>query len=542
MSSQQSIIPADKPFPSLPTLAAYHKDGLWTIEEADLNGQFYIKKYGTNQYLNEHNHSGIYDCALESKDATKGTYTLETSSANRYTRIQNVKYETTDLAADMFKYWDGYGADATSTGSANLSLNYGTQESPLGGGSLVAGTSGVLCQTYADLSTFQKMTINGTPNMQLRVLMNRQEHDSGPYVEKNVTIGSDGTAVIDLTDLEINRRYSWPTVKMTYVDANDAATPKGVIEWGNPAKSGYNKISGGAVGLANSEWPANYITYLQVDASAIQGTILKATLKAKVSGSLDDKRKTRWGVGYNSSEWSSGLTWNNANKSITLVGDIKWVNSTTTQTYEDITFDITQALSTDADKILTFLVYELEAGGGNFKEPVVEIQYEPTVKEKIPYAHLNAIKRDYGGVTGIINSISLSKIINTSSRYLHHADGDGWQVLQWPDGDENDNYFYAAFYPVEVVDKDEYYKVLLKSGDQMVGVSNDSKAVLKPNNDFNPELWTLELLSDYWQYRLKSWDGTYYSGLTNPLLTTAPTSGNGVFTNSEINSIFSTIS
>ena len=535
VSSQQSIIPADKPLPSLPTLAAYHKDGLWTIEEADVNGQFYIKKYGTNLYLNEHNHSGVYDCALESKDDTKGTYTLEEPLSNRYTRIQNVKYETTNLTADMFKTWDGYGGNATSTGNATVDFKVGTNEE-IAGGNTIAGTGNVAHLTYANLSEYSKMTINGTQGMQLRVLLDRQESDNGPYVEKNVTIGSDGTAVIDLTDLEINRRYSWPTVKMTYVDANDAATPKGVIEWENPAKSGYNKISGGAVGLANSEWPANYITYLQVDASAIQGTILKATLKAKVSGSLDDKRKTRWGVGYNSSEWSSGLTWNNANKSITLVGDIKWVNSTTnSETYEDIDFDITQALSTDADKILTFLVYELEAGGGNFKEPVVEIQYEPTVKEKIPYAHLNAIKRDYGGVTGTINSISLSKISNTSSRYLHHADGDGWQVLQWSGDDAK--YWYAGFYPVEVVDKDEYYKVLLKSGDQIVGVSSDQTA-LKTYNDFNPELWTLEQDEDYQDFTLQSWNGKYYNGDgIGHSLTTTPTE----ISNSHIIDTFSTI-
>lgn len=564
VSSQQSIIPADKPLPSLPTVAAYHKDGLWTIEEADVNGQFYIKKYGTNQYLNENNHNntGIYDCALGGKDATKGTYTIKDPSANRYTLVQNVKYETTNLTADMFNTWNGYGADATSTGSANLSLNYGTQESPLNDGSLVAGTGGVLCQTYADLSTYQKMTINGTPNMQLRVLMNRQEHDSGPYVEKNITIGSDGTAVVDLTDLEINRKYAWPTVKMTYVDANDAATAKGIIEWGDPAKSGYNNISEGAVGLANSGWGVNYLTYLQVDASTIQGTILKATLKAKVSGSLDNRRNTKWGVGYNDSEWSSGMTWNSTfnDRNITQVGeevpttfnfprdDTRW-----STTYQDAEFNITQAFTGDADKILTLLVYELEPGGGNFKEPVLEIQYEPTVKEKIPYAHLNAIKRGYDGLSGIINSISLAKENNTGARYLHHAGNDagadGWQVLQWTwddtgqtnGGDENNNWWYAGFYPVEVVDEDEFYQVKLQVGTQMVGVSSDSKAVLKPYNDFNPELWTLEQFGDYRQYRLKSWDGTYYSSLANPLVATAPTSGNGVFTNSEINSIFSTI-
>ena len=45
--------------------------------------------------------------------------------------------------------------------------------------------------------------------------------------------------------------------------------------------------------------------------------------------------------------------------------------------------------------------------------------------------------------------------------------------MQWS-GDDPD-YWNAGFYPVEVVDKDEYYKVLLKSGDQIVGVRIDAE-------------------------------------------------------------------
>ena len=50
VSSRQSIIPSDKPLCTLPTLAAYHQDGLWALEETG-NGDFYIKKYGEEQYL-----------------------------------------------------------------------------------------------------------------------------------------------------------------------------------------------------------------------------------------------------------------------------------------------------------------------------------------------------------------------------------------------------------------------------------------------------------------------------------------------------------
>ena len=165
----------------------------------------------------------------------------------------------------------------------------------------------------------------------------------------------------------------------------------------------------------------------------IPGNILKATLKAKVSGAIDGDRPTCWGVGYNDSEWLPSMTWNNnSNKSITLLDGGKWTTTNSENTFEDKEFNITGAFTNDDDKIVTLLVYETEAGSGYFKEPYVEIQYEPTVKEKLSFAHLNAIKRAYDGLSGTISSITLAKKSNTDVRYLHHARGDGWQVLQWP--------------------------------------------------------------------------------------------------------------
>ena len=73
----------------------------------------------------------------------------------------------------------------------------------LGGvcGGMVCGTSTVDYLTYADLTGATKLFIEGTPGLALRVLMNRQESNSGPLVEKNPVIGDDGKAELDLTDL-----------------------------------------------------------------------------------------------------------------------------------------------------------------------------------------------------------------------------------------------------------------------------------------------------------------------------------------------------
>lgn len=161
------------------------------------------------------------------------------------------------------------------------------------------------------------------------------------------------------------------TVKMTYVDGTDANAD---VSYGEvtEGKVGYLKIDKGQLALANNKWGANQITYIQVDASAIPGTITGATLSATLK-QPDAKRARVWGVGYNSSTWSSSLTWNTADKSITTVGS----TVTTKKSTADVsaTFDITDALKTDDDKIVTLLVYQTAAGGGSIANPTVTVTY-----------------------------------------------------------------------------------------------------------------------------------------------------------------------
>lgn len=166
------------------------------------------------------------------------------------------------------------------------------------------------------------------------------------------------------------------TVKMTYVDYDNPETSMGEIAAGSTAKSGYNKISGGSVGFGNISWGVNYITYIQVDASSIEGTITGATLTADCSGSTDSKRKSTWGVGYNSSEWSSQLTYNTADKSITTIGATATTTSTTSSDFNNLSFDVSEAFAAaDGGKIVTLLVYATNAAGGYIKNPKVTISY-----------------------------------------------------------------------------------------------------------------------------------------------------------------------
>ena len=528
VSSRRSIIPSDKPLCTLPTLAAYHQDGLWTLEGTGVDGQFYIKKYGTEEYLNLAYVQGgdiFKSGVLGVKDNLNGNYTLVDRDAYRYTLVQNVKYNETPLAANMFYNWTGYGANPTqgSQATVDFNTNHWITAEEIANGYTLVGTGWVDHQIYADLTNYSKMVIRGDQNMQLRVLMNRQESNSGYYVERDVTIGSDGTAVVDFTGCAVGQG----TVRMTYVDYNNPNTPNNEIAAGNTAMSGCNKISGGQVGLYNSSWGVNYITYLQVDAHAIPGKISKVILKAEVSGSADNKRNTTWGVGYNSSEWSSNLTWNTADRSITTLGtEVSTTFEKNYQyfstTYQEKTFDITSAVTNDADKIVTILVYEKEGGGGYIKNPRVYVEYEPN-DASARYVHLNAIKTGWSSPTGTVTSIDLMSENTGDTHYLHHAKGDGWQLMEWSgtDGD----YFYAGFYPVEVPvpNKDNYFQVLLqlKSNTGLM-VNYDGGPDTYSEDPDKRKLFQLEQVDNYLQFRLKTPTGQYLrpypvpGGVTEP--------------------------
>ncbi|MBQ7661894.1 MAG: hypothetical protein IJS48_00800 [Prevotella sp.] len=104
------------------------------------------------------------------------------------------------LTQAMFQTWNGYGADAVATGAATVDFNIGN-DAEIAAGGMVCGTGTVDYLTYADLSGSSKLIIEGTAGLQLRVLMNRQESNNGPLVEKNPTIGEGGSVEVDLTDL-----------------------------------------------------------------------------------------------------------------------------------------------------------------------------------------------------------------------------------------------------------------------------------------------------------------------------------------------------
>ena len=206
VSNRTSILNTNDAW-KLPTASAYHQDGLWELEPAANDGEFYIKKYGsTNEYINcwplQSGVSGYNIMGV--KDELYGRYILDDPNANRYTRVQNANnYTSTALTSNDFYRWNydtSNPANSTPNGLAGAEQHYGQELGQLG---LVIGYGNVSYQVYADLTGYAMMVIEGTPGMQLRVSLNRLSGngDGGEITLLTPVIGDDGKAVIDLTAL-----------------------------------------------------------------------------------------------------------------------------------------------------------------------------------------------------------------------------------------------------------------------------------------------------------------------------------------------------
>lgn len=169
--------------------------------------------------------------------------------------------------------------------------------------------------------------------------------------------------------------------QMTYVDYDNADTAIGYIADGSTARAGYNKISDGTIGMGNTGWGENKITYLKIDASNITDVnIISAVLSLDVSGSSDSKRACEYGIlEIQYTDWDDTLTYNSAVSnnmtSGTLIGNAVSTSTKNADTFETKTIDITDVIKNDADRIITLAIYETKAGGGYIKNPSVEIEH-----------------------------------------------------------------------------------------------------------------------------------------------------------------------
>ena len=134
----------------------------------------------------------------------------------------NAANQLIDLDVRMFKAWDGFGADAKSVtpqsyvGKEDVVQDFACENNlgvALEQGGVVYGNTNVYYKWYANLTGTKKIYFEGTANTRIRVIMNRNQPgdpadtnkgsdpNGGSNVEKSVTIGADGKAELDASDL-----------------------------------------------------------------------------------------------------------------------------------------------------------------------------------------------------------------------------------------------------------------------------------------------------------------------------------------------------
>ncbi len=181
------------------------------------------------------------------------------------------------------------------------------------------------------------------------------------------------------------------TPQMTWVDYDNPAVANGYIAAGSTARTGYHKTPGTSINWGNTGWGENKIAYLKVDASTItDSNIVSAVLSLDVSGSSDNKRTCGYGVlNVAYTDWDDTLTYNSASSngmtSGTTVGEMSWTSTKSSTTFETKTFDITDALINDADRVLTLAIYETAAAGGYIKNPTVTVEHSNSSVYTVTY-------------------------------------------------------------------------------------------------------------------------------------------------------------
>ncbi len=475
VSSRQSILWYYDAW-QLPTAAAYHQDGLWTLESAGDNGEFYIKKYGGEEYLN---YDGNSNSVLGTKNTDYGKFSLESPGANRYTRIQNVnRFVADELTTSMFHYWDGWGANASQTSQAvpTLTYNVGNNVEVSTSNATVIGDGWhVRYLLYADLTGYSKIVFEGTPGLTLRVLMNRDypngsDEDGGPLLDWHCTIGDNGKGELSLSELAFAHLNSIKVYSGSgTISSIKLMKPNFVASSLSSSGSFYNWNGDGA------------------DATATEA----ATVAFNVGNTV------------------------NASETIAGDGNVYYLTYANLTGSKKIVFEGTPGVQLR-------VLLNRQGDGGPLVEKTATIsnygQVEVDISD-LSYVHLNAIKAGWNSPSGVITAIKvMTPALGGNSLFLSCANTDGNPVTQR--SGNPDDYWYAGFLPVEVPvpNKDDYYQVLAKWGENMMAHNGLPKAL--PANQSSYELWQLEMVDDYKHFRMKTPDGRYLkpegAGVTDP--------------------------
>lgn len=405
----------------LPTAAAYHQDGLWTLESAGSDGEFYIKKYGSSgEYLN---YNGSNASILGTKSADYGKYTLESPGANRYTRIQNSnRFVADDLTTSMFHWWDGWGANASQTSQEVPTMTYNVdndQEVSTSNATVIGDDWRVRYLLYADLTGYSKIVFEGTPGLELRVLLNRDAPDGtdgdwgGAFLDWHCTIGDNGKGELSLSELAFAHLNSIKVYGGSgTISSIKLMKPNFVASSLSSSGSFYNWNGDGA------------------DATATEA----ATVAFNVGNTV------------------------NAGETIAGDGNVYYL------TYADLTGS-KKIVFEGTPGVQLRVLLNRQGDGGPLVEKTATISNYGKAEVDISdlsYVHLNAIKAGWNSPSGVITAIKvMTPALGGNSLFLSCANTDGNPVTQR--SGNPDDYWYAGFLPVEVPvpNKDEFYQVVM---------------------------------------------------------------------------------
>ena len=206
-----------------PMLNRAHANGQWSADEAASELIEYPKGGGdtwSGKYFKDAD--GVLTVDLAQLVADKGFAHLHAIKGANWTDCVVTKLALisddgrVELEAEMFKAWTTAGADAVEIteeegrdweSGEKFGCEVGYFKN-VDGGAVIYGNGNVIWQWYADLTGTKKMYFTGEKGISFRVLYNRmppEEGDSDPHghavPEKVVTIGDDGTAVLDVEAL-----------------------------------------------------------------------------------------------------------------------------------------------------------------------------------------------------------------------------------------------------------------------------------------------------------------------------------------------------
>ena len=146
---------------------------------------------------------------------------------------------TYDLNLGMFHVWNG--CSATSTVLPDDAFGEIHLGEVIEGWNLIYGNVAVWYNRYADITGYDKLVINGTPGMTLRILINRMEigngesdEHGGSFTLLTPVIEENGTAVLDLT--------SYPYVHLNAIKTKEDS-PQGRVKSLMLVKGAWNPVT-----------------------------------------------------------------------------------------------------------------------------------------------------------------------------------------------------------------------------------------------------------------------------------------------------------